>query len=241
MLNKRIISTILFFAASIFYGQDYNPLVYKGNKNYENKKYDAAASNYLEAIRENPNDFTAHYNLGNALYKQGMYKEAEAEYQKATQLSKNSEDKITSLYNQGNALMKQEKYEEAAQHYKKALKMQPMDSDLRKNYEIALLKKDEENKNQNQNNKDKNKNQQEKQQNQNRQNQQNQNQQPQNQQQSPNEDKEKDKNKPQEKRNLTKEQEEQILKRIQDKEKNTSRRILNQSSDRFPFGNEKDW
>ena len=81
MLKKHFIH-IIRICNRDFYAQDYNALVYKGNKNFENKKYDDASAKYLDAIKKNPQDFTAHYNLGNALYKQKMYKEAHAEYKK---------------------------------------------------------------------------------------------------------------------------------------------------------------
>ncbi|KAF5306051.1 hypothetical protein FQR65_LT18607 [Abscondita terminalis] len=82
MLKKSTLFILFVFATGIFYAQDYNALVYKGNKNFENKKYDDASAKYLDAIKKNPQDFTAHYNLGNALYKQKMYREAHAEYKK---------------------------------------------------------------------------------------------------------------------------------------------------------------
>ncbi len=44
---------------------------------------------YMQAIKSNDKDFTAHYNLGNALYKSKKYEEAKAEFQKAQRFSQN--------------------------------------------------------------------------------------------------------------------------------------------------------
>jgi tetratricopeptide (TPR) repeat protein len=50
--------------------------VYEGNQKFNGKDYDGASSKYMEAVKQNNKDFTAHYNLGNALYKSKKYEEA---------------------------------------------------------------------------------------------------------------------------------------------------------------------
>lgn len=242
MLKKSTLFILFVFATGIFYAQDYNALVYKGNRNFENKKYDDASAKYLDAIKKNPQDFTAHYNLGNSLYKQKMYKEAHAEYKKAAELSKNTNDKMASLYNQGNAMMQQNNHEEAAKYYKEALKLSPADSSLRKNYEIAMLKdKEKKQKNGGGGNDQNNKNQQ------GNQGQQDNNQGDKKDQQGGNDQKNKgqgdgqDQNKNEGKNKLPKDVEKEILRQMGDKEKNTSKRILNQKANSSPISNEKDW
>lgn len=233
MLKIKPISTILFFAVNILYGQTYNSLIYKGNNGYEAKEYDEASTKYLDAVRKNPNQYIAHYNLGNALYRQGLYKEAYTEFQKAATHSKTKQDYSTALYNQGNALMKLKQNDKAIAAYKKALKAAPEDKALRRNYEIAMLRKKQESQQNNQRKKN--------------------NQQPENKKNKTKNQKEKSKEKkpteqnPSEQkksstpRHLTKEQEEEILRRISEKEQNTARKILNRKEDRFPARNGKDW
>ena len=123
--------------------ENYNAHVYRGNVEFQDKNFEKASSQYLEAIKLKENDFTAHYNLGNALYKRKQYDEASAEYQKAAALAKNSNDKLAALYNQGNVKMQQNEPEKAAELYKQALKQDPYNETARKNYEIAMLKKQE--------------------------------------------------------------------------------------------------
>ena len=51
----------------------------------------------MDAVKKKNNDFGAHYNLGNYLYKKKMYDQAAAEYQKSKTLIKNSDEKAGSL------------------------------------------------------------------------------------------------------------------------------------------------
>ena len=72
-MNTKIVFLALLFAfsfSSALFGQEsYKTLVFEGNKKFNANDYDGASSKYMEAIKTNSGDFTAHYNLGNALYK----------------------------------------------------------------------------------------------------------------------------------------------------------------------------
>lgn len=147
-LRRHITFFLLVFACIFFSAQaSYNVLVYKGDNKFDKKNYEGASSNYLEAIKKNDEDFAAHYNMGNALYKRKMYKEADAEYKRAENLAKTKADKAASIYNQGNVQMQYGDREKAAELYRKSLKVDPYNEAVRKNYEIAM-KKDDDKKNQ---------------------------------------------------------------------------------------------
>lgn len=145
MRNKYSYLTLImiFFAGILSAQESYNTLIFEGNNDFDRKNYDVAASKYLKAIGENNKDFTAHYNLGNALYKSKKYEEAKAEFDKAQELSKNLVDKAAALHNLGNAHMQMNNPEKAAEFYKKSLKQDPYNESTRKNYEIAKLKEKE--------------------------------------------------------------------------------------------------
>jgi len=128
-----------FFSAQ----ENYNTLVYKGNQDFDQKNYEGASSKYLEAVQLNQKDFAAHYNLGNSLYKRKLFAEAKAEYEKAVQNSTTIPDKAAALYNLGNVEMESNNSKKAAEHYKAALKQDPYNEKIRKNYEIAMLKEKE--------------------------------------------------------------------------------------------------
>lgn len=252
MIKNISIAFIITFLGTIhsFAQERYNSLMYEGNRYFNQKNYEHSSSKFIEAAKQNSKDFAAHYNLANALYKQKKYDEAKAEYNKALSLAKNNDDKSASLYNNGNALMQSQQFEKAAEFYKKALKIDPYNEEIRKNYGIAKMKiksknnqkqdKQKDNKDQSQEKEknqkgeskdDKNSQQQGKQEdgtqgNQNQGKGEGQNQKPRN-----NNDRSK----------MPKSQYDAIMNKIEGKEQETARKILNKNSFSVPQSNEKDW
>ncbi|WP_294217264.1 tetratricopeptide repeat protein [uncultured Chryseobacterium sp.] len=235
----------LMFPEFLFGQKSYKTLVFEGNQKFNGKDYSGASGKYLDALKSNPKDFTAHYNLGNALYKQKKYEEARAEFEKAQSLAQTIPDKAAALHNLGNTYMQTNNPEKAAQYYKQSLKQQPYSEATRKNYEIAMLK-DKENKQKKdqqkksgkggggkdqQQNDDPNGNPKDQQQDQGK-GQQNKGQGPQGDTQDPKKNNE---------GNMPKEVENSILNKIGEKEKETAKRILNKNSYSVPESNEKDW
>lgn len=198
----------------------------------------------MEAIKVNEKDFSAHYNLGNSLYKRKMFAEATAEYEKAEKLATTIPDKAAALYNLGNAHMQTNNSKKAAELYKQALKQDPYNETIRKNYEIAMLKekeKQEKNKQKNNsggggNDKNQDKNQGDEKgdtpQSQSGQGQQNKGE---------GEGDDPNKNKNDNSGKLPKDLENSILNRVENKERETAKRILNKNSYSMPQSNEKDW
>lgn len=157
MLEKVVINIVfLILGLNSFQAQDtYNTLIYKGNRNFDNKKYDRATSVFMDAVKTKENDFGAHYNLGNSFYKKKMYNQAKAEYQKAQNFTKDPNEKAASLYNLGNAHMQSGDVDKAVESYKSALRNDPDNKAILKNLQIAKKKKQEkqnQGNNQNQNN-----------------------------------------------------------------------------------------
>jgi len=143
-MNTKILfsALILVFVFSGFVSgqENYRTLVFEGNQKFKGNDFDGASSKYMEAIKSNENDFTAHYNLGNALYKKQKYQEAQEEYSKAEKLSQTLPDKAAALHNLGNTMMQMSEPAKAAEYYKQSLKQDPYNEATRKNYEIAKLK-----------------------------------------------------------------------------------------------------
>lgn len=247
-MNTKIIflSLIVAFSFSnLLFGQEnYRTLVHEGNQKFDGKDYDGASSKYMEAVKSNDKDFMAHYNMGNALYKSKKYEEAKAEFEKAQQLSQTIPDKSAALHNLGNTYMQMNQPEKAADYYKKALKQNPYSEATRKNYEIAKLKeKEKEQQKSQQNNSgkggggnDQNKGEDQKGDKDQKQDQGNGQQ---------NEGKSDQGNNPQQNQNnegrMPKNLENAVLDKINEKEKETARRILNKNSYSMPESNEKDW
>jgi len=245
-MNTKIIFLSFIVAISfsgLLFGQEnYRNLVHEGNQRFDGKDYDGASSKYMEAIKSNDKDFTAHYNMGNALYKSKKYEEAKAEFEKAEKLSQTLPDKTAALHNLGNAYMQMNQPEKAADFYKKALKQDPYSEVTRKNYEIAKLKEKEKEQQKNQENnsgKGGGGNDQNKDDDQKGDKKQDQGNGPQNEGKSDQGDNSKQ-NQNNEGR-MPKNLENAILDKINEKEKETARRILNKNSYSMPESNEKDW
>ncbi len=249
ILKKSIIGIVLSILSFQFLQAQgsYNQLMYDGNNSFNTKDYKEATSLFQQAAKQNPNDFAAHYNLGNSYYKSKRFEEAESEYAKAERLAKNKSDKTAALYNKGNALMKSNKQEEAASAYKKALQQDPFNENIKKNYQIAKLEQEEKQKKnqpQNQQNKDSD---QDKKKSQDKDNKKGNN--PKQQDGSGKNDlaqgktkgKNQQQNKPKENDNMPKDLEQAILDRIDNKEKETARRVLNKNAYSIPESKEKDW
>ena len=128
----------------------------EAKKAYENKEYEKSDKIYSEyAAKSQKGD--VNYNLGNALYKEGRYKEAVKAYKKATFDAK--ESKAKNYSNLGNAYVKsaeKKSLQKAIKAYEDSLKLKE-DKDTRENLE-AVKKYLEEQKKKEQKKKNKNKN-----------------------------------------------------------------------------------
>ena len=118
--NKNL---ILFLLISNFYLQNSHAdiLDFKtlddAQEAYQNKKFNEAESLYKK-IDKNPHST---YNIGNSLYNQAKYKEAQEAYESIKTDDKDL--KYKSLHNLGNSHVKQRKLEKAKKAYEDALKI----------------------------------------------------------------------------------------------------------------------
>ena len=136
---------------------------------YEHKDF-AKSAKYYDAYAKSAKNDEGYYNAGNSLYKQGKYKEALKNYEKATFSNKSS--RAANFANMGNSYAKmgsEKDLKEAVNAYEKSLKLKE-DKATRENLEAvkkALKKKKEQKKRQNKKNqKNQKKKQQQKKQNQ---------------------------------------------------------------------------
>ncbi|GAB6281409.1 MAG: hypothetical protein STSR0008_01480 [Ignavibacterium sp.] len=246
---KNLILILIIFLANFTFSQSagnstnkIRTFVNKGVENYEKTQYAEAEVNFRKALEKEPNNFNAHFNLGDNYFKQKKYEDAIKSYQNAIAKTNDSNLKAQSYYNIGNSLLKNNKLEESIEAYKNSLKLNPNDYDAKYNLSYAkkmLEKQKQNNQNQNQqNNKDKNnqQNQQNKQdqnkenQNQNQKNEQNQNQQNKqgnNQQQNNQQSK------------ISKEEAERILNALKNNEQDLQKQIRKKAAVRV--NPEKDW
>ncbi len=109
----------------------------RANEAYERGDYAAAEAAYLEAIRANPDDHRLHFNLGNALARQGKFSEAITAYERFREMAPDHQSRALADYNIGNIYGMQEKWDRAAEQFRSALRQNPADSDAKHNYEVA--------------------------------------------------------------------------------------------------------
>lgn len=120
--------------------------VKEGNKQYVAQKFTEAQKFYEQGVADNSDSYSANFNLGNSLFRQKKYKEALEQYQKAATLTKEKKEIASAFHNVGNALMEEKNYEKSVEAYKKSLKANPKDDDTRYNLAVAqyLMKKQQE-------------------------------------------------------------------------------------------------
>ncbi|HXX62275.1 MAG TPA: tetratricopeptide repeat protein [Bacteroidota bacterium] len=120
--------------------QSVRSLVNGGNDFYKEEKYPDAEVNYRKALAKEKGLVQGHFNLGDALGKQGKFGDAVTEYENALANAQRNDTKAFAHYNIGNAMLKQQRYPEAVQSYINALKLNPGDEDAKYNLSYALEK-----------------------------------------------------------------------------------------------------
>ncbi len=242
-MRIRIIIAILslFLApSSLLFAQKEASDVRRGNREYNKQNYTEAEVNYRRGLEKNKNGYEAHYNLGDALFKQDKYADAQAEFETAAKMLDKKEDKTRyakAMHNIGNCQFAQQQYDKAVAAYQESLRANPADNDTRYNLvkSMQMLQQQQQQQQQNQQNQDQNQDQkqdqkqdQQQQQQQNQQNQdQKQDQQEQQQQQEQNDDQ------------MDKETAEQILQALEQDEQDTQEKMQRQQGRKKRV--EKEW
>ncbi len=203
------------------YAQKENTTIRKGNRYYKEQKFDESENQYQQALQQSPNNAAANYNLGNTQFRKNSFDDAAKSYDATIAHSYDNDIKEKSFYNKGVATIKQKKLEESIASWKDALKLNPADEEARDNLQKALM----EQKNKQQQQKD-NKKQEDKKQDNKKQDDKKQDQ--------------KQQEPQQQKSRLTKQQVEQLLKALQQKEKDVQDK-MNQNKMKTLSQPEKDW
>ena len=125
-----------------------NNLTLDGNIEYVEDNLIEAEAFYRKSISKDSMNLAAKYNLGNSFYSNKLNEEALNQYRLSI---KNSNDKSTlhkSYHNLGNLYMQSEDYQNAMDSFKNALLNNPEDDETRYNYVLAkeLLKNQDNNK-----------------------------------------------------------------------------------------------
>jgi Ca-activated chloride channel family protein len=112
-----------------------------GNAAFAQGRYEDALKRYTDAQLEAPEEPRLHYNLGTALYQQRQFDKAAEEFQKALPVD-HPALAADVRYNLGNARFRQQDLQGAIESYTQALQIRPDHKDAKYNLELArkLLK-----------------------------------------------------------------------------------------------------
>lgn len=150
---KSIIFCIFLISAIHLYSQDAKEFIRKGNKEYNNKKFNDAEISYRKSMELDNKSHHAVFNLGDALYKQEQYDKAAQEFSSIAKGKHDDQTIAKSYHNLGNSLLKTKKYQESIDAYKKSLKLNPNDIETKYNLEYAKMMLQKQQQQQNQQNK----------------------------------------------------------------------------------------
>lgn len=128
----------LFFLFSVSQLRAQVDAVSRGNQYYRNGQYDQAEQQYRLAVQQNPSNYTAQYNLANALHRQKKYDEAQKILEALASMTADKKKKAAAAYNVGVGYTKQKSLEESIEAYKNALRADPTDTQARENLQKAL-------------------------------------------------------------------------------------------------------
>ena len=139
---KKLVSiiSILLCATSLLAQREAGD-IRKGNRDDKKQNFTEAEVDYRRALETNKNSYEAHYNLGDALFKQDKYAEAQAEFETAAKMLDRKQDKerwAKSMHNIGNCNFAQQQYDKAVTAYEESLRANPKDNDTRYNLVKAL-------------------------------------------------------------------------------------------------------
>lgn len=129
---------IMLLLAAPAFSQNINRLIGKGNEAYRLQQYDKAVAAYKEALKADPRNSIASFNMGNALFKNKAYEEAADTFDKAAQLTNDKRLQSRLFYNKGVALTRQKALEESIAAYKQTLRLNASDTLARENLQRAL-------------------------------------------------------------------------------------------------------
>lgn len=214
--------------------------IYNGNQLYYGGRIVESTELYRQALKENPNNPKAHFNLGNSLYKTGLQIKSSKEsfvqsgkkvtpdslanlvFEEAAQsfaiVANTISDKDTlhqAWHNIGNCYLQKKEYQQAVDAYKKSLKYNPKDEETRYNLAYALKHMPKDKKGSGGSNQPQNKKEEDK--------------------------KDKDKNSAPKQSELSKEQAEQLLKALMNSEKKLQDKRKQKPEEMDRNSVEKDW
>jgi len=127
--TKPIVCEIFIYAFVIFF--------LSAGTYWRNRIWMSETALWADCMKKSPNKDRPHLILGNALFHDGMYQEAIAQYIEAIHRNPNLAEAHNNL---GSVFLNQGKYEEAILHFSEALRIKPNFAEASNNLGHVLLK-----------------------------------------------------------------------------------------------------
>ncbi|MEO6168377.1 MAG: tetratricopeptide repeat protein [Chitinophagales bacterium] len=251
---KKIVMAILIILVSHEFMEAQVPLstqpektqTREGNKEYQQENFAEAEASYKKALDHKNNMPEATFNLGDAVYEQKRYEDAQKQFQLSAKTNADPTVKAKAFHNLGNSYLSQKKWEDAVEAYKNALKINPADADTKYNlaYANAMLNKNnggggQNNKDQEQKDQQQNKDQKDQQQQKN--DQQKDQDKKKDQQQSNNQDQKEQQPQQGQQPKLSKQEAEQLLAAMENEEQKTTQKMQKKQMKAVKVKIKKDW
>ena len=157
-----ILCFLLSLIPSVSSAQSYEwRVMHQGNTAFRARQYDKAQSLYMKALKHNPSNTRAMFNLADTYLAKGDAQTADSLYEKVAHNDRNTQIRAMACHNRGyirqkkaltNSQDQQQLLRQAIEMYKQALRLNPHDNDTRYNLVLCQRQlKDDQNKQQNQN------------------------------------------------------------------------------------------
>ncbi|MBP6869659.1 hypothetical protein KBC04_02150 [Candidatus Babeliales bacterium] len=143
----KLLFLFLFFCSNCFAGSfDWLSHINFSKKRdavcaYYEKDYDEALAHFHDLMHKNPYDAELNYNVGDVLYRQNKYHDAQAAFFRAADQAKSlSKLQEQALFNAGNSSYQIEEWLQAVQAFEQVLKINEKNESARHNLQLALYK-----------------------------------------------------------------------------------------------------
>lgn len=156
-----ILCFLLSLIPSVSSAQSYEwRVMHQGNTAFRARQYDKAQSLYMKALKHDPSNTRAMFNLADTYLAKGDAQTADSLYEKVAHNDRNTQIRAMACHNRGyirqkkaltNTQDQQQLLRQAIEMYKQALRLNPHDNDTRYNLVLCQRQlKDDQNKQQNQ-------------------------------------------------------------------------------------------
>ncbi len=137
MIIRFFFFSMVFLFLTHLYANDTRNMVREGNRLFEEERYAEAEAKYREALELDAENADALFNLGNALYRQGLLEEAQRIFESLSRDFEDGKRLSDALHNLGNSFLGQQRIPESMEAYKDALRISPDQEDTRYNLAYA--------------------------------------------------------------------------------------------------------